>query len=179
MKHGHKAPLRPLERLSRLRDFKVEKHQIDPRGWKVLNGDRHPIGKVEDLVIDTSRMTAAYLDVELDAKLFELRDDPHVLVPLSVAQRDGDHHRLIVSRLTVQCVEELNEARARHDAEFWTRWWPSRRATVEDLRLMLADVKIGEEVRIPIGNEEIVVERRQVAPDQPAMANAADDSRRA
>lgn len=155
MKHARTAPLRPLERLSNLRDFKVDKHQIDPRGWKVLDGNRRPIGKVDDLVIDTSRMTATYLEVELDPKAFNLRgDDPMMLVPIAVAQQDGDHPRLVMTRLTAQCVAEMNEARARHEAAFWEQWWSSRRATVDDLRRVLTDVK-GEEDMPPLPDASV------------------------
>src|SRR5215216_643188 len=92
MKHEHLSRMERFERLSYLRDFTVARDQIDPRGWKVLNVEGHVVGEVKELIVDTDRMRAAYLNVELDRKAFELRD-PHVLVPMSRARRDGDHRR--------------------------------------------------------------------------------------
>jgi hypothetical protein len=83
---------------------------------------------------------------------------------MSVAQRDGDQHALMVPRLTAHWVTELNEARARHEAEFWSTWWTSRPTTADELRQALAHVKVGEEMRIPAGDEELVIERRAAGP---------------
>lgn len=115
--------MRRMERMSRLRDYKVEKGIPDPRGWKVVDGEGHHVGVVRDLVIDTDRLAAAFVDVELDAKTFELRDDPHVLVPMRRAQRDGGERRLVVPELTPSRVTALYEARAEHEARFWDEWW--------------------------------------------------------
>ena len=112
-----------LERMSRLRDYKLEKSAADPRGWKVFDGDGHTVGVVRDLVIDTDRMTTAFVDVELDRKLFELRDDPHILVPMRRAHREGNDRRLVVPELTRSRVAALYQARAEHEAGFWERWW--------------------------------------------------------
>ena len=188
MKHEHIGPGRRLERLSRLHEFEVDKHYTDWRGWKVVNSEGAAIGEVEDLIVDTARMKATYLEVELNAKTFQLRDDPHIMVPMSRAQRDGDHRRLIVAGLTRERVADLFAARDEHLARFWERWWetdrtpsavgdssPSTsRAATKDLRLALDDVKPGEEIRIPIVNEEIVIERRPVHADERAVAREAD-----
>lgn len=201
--------LRQYEPLSRLGDYQIERHQIDPRGWSVLSPDGQTVGEVKDLVIDTGRMRARYLDVELDTKAFDLHDDPHVLVPMERARRDGDHRRLIVEGLAAGQIADLIEARDRHVASFWERWWsgavqvgtplPSdqqvdrrpipvvsppiaagdpaprphdrggvsgRNLPEDELRRALADVQPGEQVRIPVVEEEIVVERRPVVRDR-------------
>jgi hypothetical protein len=180
MKQEHMSPARRFERLSRLRGFGVDKHQVDPRGWHIVNVERQSIGEVKDLIVDTERMAGAYLDVELDRKTFELRD-PHVLIPVARAQRDGDHRRLVVDGLTRDRVALMSVARAEHEREFWDRWWGMSReaagtdwapsiapgAESEQLRRALEDVRPGETVRIPVVKEEIVVERRPViAPDK-------------
>ena len=183
MKHAHTERLRPHEPLSRLEGFQVGPHQLDPRGWKVLTPEGRAVGQVKDLIVDTERMRARYLDVELDTSAFELHDDPHVLVPVERARREGDHHRLIVDGFTAARVAELIEARDRHRAGFWDQWWaggaespdagrqvsrPVRSlgegGTVaqDDLRRALDEVRPGEQVRIPVVAEEIVVERRPV-----------------
>lgn len=177
MRHEHMSPVPRFERLSWLRDYVVDKHQVDPRGWHIVNVERRTLGVVKDLIVDTERMTAAYLDVELDRKLFHLRDDARILVPMARVQRDGDHKRLVVDTLTRERVSALHAARAAHEREFWDRWWEmdrngangadwstrvTRGATHEELQRALEQVGPGESVRIPVVNEEIVVERRAV-----------------
>ena len=78
----HTTVVRRFERMSRLRDYALEKGAVDPRGWKVLDGAGHAVGVVRDIVVDTDRMTAAYVDVELDARTFAIEGDPRILVPM-------------------------------------------------------------------------------------------------
>lgn len=178
MKQQRMRPARRYERLSWLRDFKVDKHQVDPRGWHVVAQDGRTAGVVKDLIVDTERMTGAYLDVELDRKLFDLHEDPRVFIPMARAHRDGSHHRLIVDGLTRDRVANLYAARWEHDRRFWDTWWnadsnvaatmaptTAAAATPDELRRALDDVQPGESVRIPVIKEEIVVERRPVADD--------------
>ncbi len=190
MRQEYMSPVRRFERLSRLRDCAVGKGQIDPRGWAVVNAERRAIGHVKDLIVDTERMTGAYLDVELDRKLFDLLDDYHILVPMPHAHRDGDHKRLLVDGLTRERVAAAAIAREAHQREFWDRWWEPDRAPAherdwspritrgahpEDLRRALDDVRPGETVRIPVVHEEIVVERRPVHSDEHVLARGHDD----
>jgi len=175
MRHEHMSPVQRFERLSRLREFVVDKHQVDPRGWTIVNVERRAIGEVKDLIVDTERMAVAYLDVELDRKLFGLHDEARVLIPMARAHRDGEHKRLLVDSLSRERVASMYAARAAHDREFWDRWWETdgaggsewapratRGASADDLQRALDRVGPGESVRIPVVNEEIVVERRVV-----------------
>jgi hypothetical protein len=181
-----------LERLSRMDGFEVDRHEPDPRGWTVVNRDGRGVGAVKDLLVDTERMTARYLDVELDTKLFDLRDDdPHVLVPIERARPDGK--RLVVDDISGSWVTELRAERERHRQEFWDRWWHrddrgtewqdrGGRATAirrvdhpDDLRRAIDQVRPGEEVRIPVVKEEIVVERRPVVEEEIVVNRAADE----
>jgi hypothetical protein len=151
--------MKRYERLSRLRDFKVDKNQIDPRGWDVINLDGRTIGEVRDLIVDTETMKGLYLEVELDWKLFQLRHDPRVLVPVERAERQGTHKRLLVPALSQARVQEMVAERDRAYVDLWDRLW-QREPTVDELRQALDSARPGEPVRIPILNEEIVVERR-------------------
>ena len=123
MKTQDARSLHSLERLSRLGDYGVRKGQVDPGGWSGVNNAGHKVGEVQNLMIDTDRMVATYLDVELDSDVFEPHDDPRVLVPVERARRDGDHKRLVVTELDAATVAEMCIARQRHCAEFWNRWW--------------------------------------------------------
>jgi hypothetical protein len=190
MRSEHAAPARRLERLSRLRDYEVERGEPDPRGWTVVNREGRAVGEVKDLIVDTERMVATYLDVELDTKIFDLRDDdPHVLVP--VERASADQKRLVVDEITGDWVAELRATRERHWFELWDGWWHrtdtrdvlERRpvriqrttpARTDDLQRVIDEVRPGEEVRIPVIKEEIVVERRAVEHEE-AVVNRADD----
>jgi aryl carrier-like protein len=171
--------MKRFERLSRLSGYGVDSHYRDPRGWDILNAERRSIGEVKDLIVDTSTMKAVYLDVELDTKLFDVGGDPHVLIPLERAERDGKQKHLIVAGLDSVRMQELLVERERHYHEFWDAWWRrgaspagaswsptiSQQLSAEDLRRALENVRPGEHVRIPIVNEEIVIERRPLNRD--------------
>jgi sporulation protein YlmC with PRC-barrel domain len=191
MKSDHSASPRRMERLSHLRDYDIGRNEPDPRGWTVVNREGRAVGEVKDLVVDTQRMAATYLDVELDTKTLDLRDeDPHVLVPVERAHADGK--RVVVDEISDSWAAELCAAREAHQREFWDRWWdrhePSResgmgaRVTREvprtELNRIVEDVRPGEAVRIPVVNEEIVVERRPVVGDERVLNHAAHDGRR-
>ena len=171
MRQHHIGPVRRYERLSRLRGVAIDKHQVDPRGWRIVSRDGHVIGEVKDLIVDTERMAGAYLDVELDRKLFDLHDDAHVIVPIARADRDGPHRRLIVDGLSRDRVAGLAAERWEHERLFWDRWWtpdervvPAAPPTARDnLARTVDEVRPGETVRIPVIDEEIVVERRPAA----------------
>jgi hypothetical protein len=160
--------MKQFERLSRLKDFKVDKHQLDPRGWDVVSIDGRSIGEVKDLIVDTATMRGTYLDVELDAKLFSLREDPHILIPVDRAQRHGDKKHLHVPGLDSARVQEICVERERHRYEFWDGYWRNQ-VSADDLKRALDTARPGEPVRIQAVNEEIVVERRPLDQDTPVV----------
>jgi sporulation protein YlmC with PRC-barrel domain len=161
--------------------YDVAPNEPDPRGWKVVNRERRRVGEVTDLIVDRERMAATYLDVELDTKRFDFSgDDPHVLVPLDRADREG--RSVIIEDIDTGWVSHLRSAREANRLEFWHRWWHSgepsttrgpqisRRAHPDTLNRVLDDVRPGETVRIPLVEEEIIVERRRV-PKEEALRN--------
>ena len=158
--------MKRFERLSRLSDYKVDKHQVDPRGWDIVNAEHRSIGEVRDLIVDMETMRGVYLDVELDAKLFDLRGrDARVMIPLERAERHGDRKHLMVNGLDSARVQELCAERERHVYDFWESYW-RRNVSAEDLRRALEHARPGEQVRIPTLDEEIVVERRPLVTDE-------------
>jgi hypothetical protein len=176
---------RPFERLSRLGGYGVERHHVDPRGAIVANADGRTIGEVTYLIVDTERMVAAYLDVELDTKVFDLHDDPHILVPLPHAHRDGDHHRLRIDGLSRERIASLVLARDTHLRDFWNRWWEQSGAVTQhhdwtpgitrsapvphdELKQAIDRMQPGDTVRFPVVNEEIIVEKRPLAAERDA-----------
>lgn len=170
------TPMQRYQRLSRLGGYDVARNDPDPRGRTVVNRDGRAVGKVRDLIVETDRMRATYLDVELDAKLFDLRDDdPHVLVPVDRAHVDG--RKLVVDDLDSTWVREMHAARDRHYQEFWDGWWhrdQRRDGHPDEIRRVVQDLRPGQSARIPLVQEEIVVERRPVAQGEPLLR---DESR--
>jgi uncharacterized protein (TIGR02271 family) len=88
-----------LKPLSELPDYKVEPGDPDPRGWTVISTDGRSLGRVEDLVIDTSAMKVRQLIVSpehggssdsstgtmlLDASNVDIRNDAHQIVARSL-----------------------------------------------------------------------------------------------
>ena len=187
MKSRAGVPLRRWERLSRMRGFGVGSNHRDPRGWTVVDRDRRPVGEVKDLVVDTDRMTATYLDVELNHKLFDVRDaDPHVLVPIEYAQPDG--RRVVVDAISPRWFDDLRSARDVHEFAFWDEWWARSgghataghgpvisRVDRDQIERAIDDVRPGERVRIPVADEEIVIERRPVARDAAPVVREIDE----
>jgi sporulation protein YlmC with PRC-barrel domain len=122
MRSHDAVAVEPFTRLSRMPRYKVERHEPDPRGWTVVNGLGKKVGEVKDLIVDTNRMTARYLDVELDTKLFDWRgDDPRVLVPVEYAHIGGKN--LVVPDITETWVADLRAERNASVREFWDHWW--------------------------------------------------------
>lgn len=186
MKSRPGGPRRRWERLSRMRGFGVGPNHRDPRGWTVVDRDRRPVGEVKDLVVDTDRMTATYLDVELNHKLFDVADDdPNVLVPIEYAQPDG--RRVVVDPISPRWFDDLRSARDAREFEFWDEWWARSdghatagrgpvisRVDRDQIERAIDEVRPGELVRIPVADEEIVIERRPVDRDAGPVAREMD-----
>ena len=166
--------MKRYERLSRLRDYKVDKHQVDPRGWNIVNAEHKAIGAVRDLIVDVETMTGAYLEVELDAKLFDLHGDARVFVPVARAEPHGNHKHLFVPGFDAMRVQEMIAERDRAYVEVWDRIW-QRQLTADELKQVIDHMQPGEQVRIPVLNDEIVVERRPLQPEEPVALPASNE----
>jgi sporulation protein YlmC with PRC-barrel domain len=85
--------------LSELKDFAIPEGEPDIRGWEVRLPDGRKVGKVEDLIVDTSDMSVRYLEVKVPKDVLLSNEDSWVLVPISAARLDEDHDAVIVDRL--------------------------------------------------------------------------------
>ncbi|MFP4090024.1 MAG: PRC-barrel domain-containing protein [Cyclobacteriaceae bacterium] len=54
-----------LYKLKHLRDYKIDKHDPDVRGWDVYGRNREKLGKVDELIVDTEREKVRYLVVDV------------------------------------------------------------------------------------------------------------------
>lgn len=90
--------------LSDLSDFKVAENEPDIRGWKVRSADNREVGKVKDLIADTGSMKIRYLDIALDRKALDLKDDRRVLVPIGSARLNDDDDLVLINRPSADFV---------------------------------------------------------------------------
>lgn len=100
--HHRREPYWPASTLVSLNDhdeFEVAPADRDPRGWEVAVADGHRVGKVDDLLLDTSTMKVRYLDIDLDPGTRRTGSaDQHILLPVKLAQI-GETDRVSVARL--------------------------------------------------------------------------------
>jgi uncharacterized protein (TIGR02271 family) len=209
--HSHLNLGDNLKPLSELPDYKVEPGDPDPRGWTVISTDGQTIGRVEDLVIDTSVMKARHLIVSpsrgassdsstgtflLNANEVDIRNDARQIVARSLpsgyaAASAGTVDRSASARTNerdretlTRSEEELNigkrevsrgEARVskhvetEHVSEPVTR---RREEVVIERRPVeagaRADASISDrgEIRVPLTEEEVVVDKRPVVKEE-------------
>jgi PRC-barrel domain protein len=95
------APLGDLD------DFKVAEGYPDVRGWDVVGADGVKLGKVHELIVDTSAMRTRYLDVSLERKAIGIDEDRDVLVPIGTARIDDDNDHIILDSATVSRLATL------------------------------------------------------------------------
>lgn len=145
-----------FQRMSRMKDFRVDKALVDPRGWPVVDADGRQVGRVSDLVVDTDRMTSSYLEVELDVKALDLGDAGRVLIPMALANRDGDRRQLIVRDLTRSRIIAMRQAWSDHEVSFWEQMWtPSD--TARPMAAEMPSASPVREVRVPVIDERPLV----------------------
>ena len=192
--HEHLNLGEHLKPLSEMPDYKVESGDPDPRGWNVVTTDGQTVGRVEDLVIDTSAMKVRHLIVTpaagavasgetvlLDATDVDLRDDARQVVARTFA---GGQYTTDVDARSAAGIGDRTTAAA-------TRGVDQDRKTLtrseEELNVGKREVKSGEgrvakhveteHVREPITrrHEELVVERRPVETGARADASIRED----
>jgi photosynthetic reaction center H subunit len=81
-------------------DYMIADPVPDFRDWKVTLPDGRRVGKVDDLIIDTSTMKAKYVEVKVDPGVLPgAEDDRWVLVPIESVRIDEDETRIVIDHL--------------------------------------------------------------------------------
>src|SRR3954468_6393870 len=93
-----------LRRLSDAHDFEVAENEPDIRGWDVVLSDGTKIGEVDDLMVDTTMMKAAYIDIDLDRTALGLDDSRHALAPVARADLDTEQKHVVLLGIDRQGV---------------------------------------------------------------------------
>jgi len=151
------ANLMPLSRMS---DFKVSDNDQDIRGWKVVARDGDTIGKVDELLIDTTAQRVRYLGVDLDRSL--LSGQSHsgkVLIPIESVRLDR-HDRVLLNSVGSSEIMTLPT----YDASMF-----GANTGINTSNTLRQDQNIGNrldtehEERLTLSEEELAVGKRRVA----------------
>jgi uncharacterized protein (TIGR02271 family) len=166
--------------LSRMSDFKVAEHDQDVRGWKVVARDGDTIGKVDDLLIDTTANRVRFLGVDLDRSLLSGRSHSgHVLIPIESVRLDR-HDRVLLDSvgsseiLTLPTYDASSfGAGALHEGHRLDTDREARLTLSEEelalgkRRVASGEVEVGKRVEtqqvresVPVTREEVTIERR-------------------
>lgn len=178
MTHGDFGERAGLKRFSDLSGFAVADDDPDVRGWDVVAADGQVIGEVDDLFVDTEHMKVRELDVDI-------KGGEHVTVPVERVEVDHRSRQVRIPGYT-------EGAYGRQSSEYDTRGAGDRFATdearltrsEEELRIGKQQVQAGEVVvgkhvetervsePVSLNREEIVMERRPVAPGRSSDSTA-------
>ena len=169
------ANLMPLSRMS---DFKVSDNDQDIRGWKVVARDGDTIGKVDELLIDTTTNRVRYLGVDLDRGLLSGRSHSgKVLIPIESVRLDR-HDRVLLNSVGSHEITTLPtyDASMFHGQNLGNRLDTEReeRLTLSEEELAVGkrrvasgEVEVGKRVEtqhvretVPVMREEVTIERR-------------------
>lgn len=142
--------------LSRMDDFKVADDDQDVRGWTVIARDGERIGKVDDLLVDTTAQRVRFLGVDLDRGLLSGGHSGHVLVPIENVRLDRNDKVLLdsVGRNEVMSLPV-------YDASSFNR---SQAVSGErGERTTRRDLDTDREARLTLSEEELALGKRAVA----------------
>lgn len=97
-----------LASLDELADFKVSEEDPDPRGWDVVGSDQRTIGKVSELIVDTSVMKVRYLTVKVDERELGLEpEDRQILIPIGYARLNEDQEQVFLDAISAEDVSRM------------------------------------------------------------------------
>ena len=178
--------LRPLSEIS---NYTIEKGDPDPRGYQVMSPDGRTIGRVEDLIVDTSAMKVRYLVVDLDDEIAGTAENRSILLPPDDVELRDESSQVIARGYTGREAAYTRSASdpASRDRSDITDHQRTLTRTEEELHVGKREVNRGEarvgkhveteHVSQPVTRrrEEVVVERRPVEAGARASADLSDD----
>lgn len=96
-----------LRSLDDMGDYGVAEGDPDIRSWDVFSADGIRVGRVHDLIIDTSAMEVRYMDVELDSDLTQDASERHVLLPIGTAKLSDKVEALTMTNVDAERIAEM------------------------------------------------------------------------
>lgn len=112
-----------LDRLDRLKDYRIAEGEPDPRGWSVRGRDGRALGEVDHLIGDTASMRVRYLVVKVDHEIAPERRE--VLIPVGHVDLDINGKRVLARGFDANCIADLPG-------------WSGRRLTREEEERIIA-----------------------------------------
>lgn len=152
--------------LDQLPDFRVEEGSPDIRGWEVVAADGAPVGRVDNLLVDTGSLEVRYLVIRMD------RDGPgaRVRAPIQGTRLDTAAGRVYLDSLSSAEVLALPVYAGAPE--------PRGEATVlEDAPGAAAPATVEDEARLTLSEEELVVGRREVAAGEVSVSKRVETER--
>jgi uncharacterized protein (TIGR02271 family) len=194
--HKDQYDVHGLKRLSKTSDYKVAPDDTDVRGWTVLGRDGKAIGEVDDLLIDPARMKVAELEVDIkggdrihvpaqDAHIDRARREvripgyaPGAYRSASVAERASTGGDEVLTRTEEEVrvgkrAVEAGEAVVGKHVETERKQVPvnlKREEVVIERRPVnreadATDIR-DDQIRVPLTEEEAVVDKRAVVKEE-------------
>ncbi|MGH8434985.1 MAG: PRC-barrel domain-containing protein [Pseudomonas sp.] len=99
-----------LGSLRDLKDIEVADHEPDPRGWQVVSADGRNVGRVDDLIVDTTEMRVRYLDCDLDETALNLKGsdrERHILIPIESVSMSRADRQVAIQGVNANDVVDL------------------------------------------------------------------------
>lgn len=193
MAHSHHDLGPDMKPLSEISNYTIEKGDPDPRGYSVVSADGTTIGRVQDLIVDTSAMKVRYLVVDRnDESNTATGSDRSILLPAEgVDVRDSANQVIARSYTGTEAAYARGTTGTTTDRDYTDRDTTDRERTLtrseEELHVGKREVSRGE-VRVgkhvetervsePVTrrHEEVYVERRPVESGARASADMSDD----
>jgi uncharacterized protein (TIGR02271 family) len=195
MAHSHDHLGADMKPLSEIPNYTIEKGDPDPRGYSVVSGDGTTIGRVEDLIVDTSAMKVRYLVVDLNddggttsgsertillpAEGVDVRDDGNQVIARNYTGTEAAYARQTTTDRDYTDRQSTDGDYTDHDRTL-TR--SEEELEISKREVSRGEVRVGkhvetERVSQPVTrrHEEVVIERRPVEAGTRASAEMSDD----
>ena len=150
----------PMDRvvpMNQLPGWKVVEGEPDIRGWDVVASDGRPLGRVDDLLVDTQANKVRYVDVDGEGR--------HVTIPIGYARLEEDRRQVLVERLG----DEQLRALPAYDRSPITREYEEQVGRACNLSTSPATPDFyegeafrGDEMRLTLNEEQLAVGKREV-----------------
>jgi len=128
------TPNKHLVHLSQLKDYKVDHHDHDIRGWKLLDRNKRTIGKVDNLLVNQDLGKVVYVDVQVEQGIIDKNHDPysgsqqtefkefinkegenHIIIPIGLIDINAEEKYVYTEGIDYQTFAETKRYRSGSD----------------------------------------------------------------
>jgi uncharacterized protein (TIGR02271 family) len=162
LKPGDDMANEPMDRvvpMNQLSGYTVADGEPDIRGWDVVASDGRRLGRVDDLLVDTTANKVRYVDVEGGPQ-------GHVTIPIGYARLERDSKQVLVDRLS----DDQFGALPAYDRGPITRDYEERVGRACNLQASSATPDFYEneafradEMRLTLSEEQLAIGKREVS----------------